>query len=37
MVSNLAEGTINSKSWQENGHYSQMPVPKVYLNLITII
>lgn len=37
MVSNLNERTFNSKSWQENGLYSQMPVPKVYLNLMTVL
>ena len=37
MVSNLAERTLNSKSWQENGLYSQMPVPKIYLQFITIL
>ena len=35
MVLNLAEGTLNSKSWQENGYYSQMPVPKIYLDNMT--
>ena len=37
MVSNLNERTFNSKSWQENGLYSQMPVPKVYLSLMIVL
>ena len=37
MVSNLNERTFNSKSWQENGLYSQMPVPKVYLSLMIVM
>ena len=37
MVSNLAERTLNSKSWQEKGHYNQRPVPKIYSDYITVL
>lgn len=37
IVKNLTDTTRNSKSWVVNLQYSQMPVPKVYLNLMTIL
>ena len=37
IVKNLTDTTRKSKSWSVNKNYSQMPVPKVYIDLMIVL
>ena len=37
IVENLTDTTRKSKSWSVNKNYSQMPVPKVYIDLMIVL
>ncbi len=37
IVKNLTDSTRKSRSWSVNKNYSQMPVPKVYIDLMIVL